>query len=138
MSEADLWRAMDKGMGELGHFSRVESHETSSGIPDVDYCIRGIENHVELKFGKNKRPKIRGTQTRWFRHRVKAGGHPYLFTHIACSRSADYWMLHRGDVVGELAQKDLKGWVRMATKIWTRDMDWVDLWNELQRRWNDK
>lgn len=138
MSEADLWRAMDKGIGHLGHFSRVESHEQSAGIPDVDYCILGVENHVELKYGKEKRPKIRPTQVKWFRDRVKAGGHPYLFTQIHCPRSADYWMLHQGDKVGFLAREsNLKFWVRDALEIWTKEMVWLDLYEFLQLKWNE-
>jgi len=76
MSESALWKHMKKNIGHLGHFSRVESHETSSGIPDVDYCIRGVEGHIELKFARGKIPKIRGTQVRWFRDRAKQGGNP--------------------------------------------------------------
>lgn len=54
--------------------SIVESHATSPGIPDVNYCVKGVEGWIELK----QFPKIdiKTSQVRWFRERVKAGGFP--------------------------------------------------------------
>ena len=127
MSESHLWKDMKKNIGHLGHFSRVESHETSSGIPDVDYCIRGIEGHVELKFARGKIPKIRGTQVRWFRDRVKQGGSPWLFTHMIVEGD-DCYMLHQGKVVGDLARaKEQRDWARTAFVMWVDDMNWHEL-----------
>ena len=124
MSEGDLWKDMHKNVNHLGHFSRVESHETSAGIPDVDYCINGTEGHVELKFGRDRAPKIRATQVKWFRNRVRAGGKPWLFTEIRTAKRSIY-MLHEGKHVGHLARmKDLGVWRSTAKVIWDGSMDW--------------
>lgn len=61
-----------------GHVSAVESHYSSPGIPDLDYCLDGVEGHIELKFWGAKPPEIRPTQIAWMRDRVKAGGHPLM------------------------------------------------------------
>lgn len=127
MSEGKLWKEMSKNIGHLGHFSRVESHETSSGIPDVDYCINGTEGHVELKHGNNSAPRIRGTQVRWFRHRIKAGGYPWMFTHIVIKKK-DYYMLHKAAQMIELAtERDVDVWLNTAAFVWSGSMGWHEL-----------
>ena len=124
MSEGKLWKDMHKNIDHLGHFSRVESHETSSGIPDVDFCIKGVEGHVELKFGNNRAPRIRSTQTRWFRHRVKEGGHPWMFTHIVIKKK-DFYMLHgAAEMIDLTTERDTDVWLTTAAFVWLGSMDW--------------
>ncbi len=124
MSESDLWKHIKNNIGHRGHFSRVESHETSSGIPDVDYCIDGVEGHMELKFAVNAAPKIRGTQVQWFRKRGKAKGNPWMFSHLVL-HNKDYYLLHRTSAMIDLAkQKDVSKWIGSAACIWVGFMDW--------------
>lgn len=60
-----------------GDVSRVESRNTSPGIPDLDYCIDGKEGKIELKFCTRKRgADIKPSQVRWMRKRVASGGKP--------------------------------------------------------------
>ena len=57
-----------------GDVSQIESHATSPGIPDTNYCISGAEGWIELKNsagGKNF--VVRDTQKVWFRKRIRAG-----------------------------------------------------------------
>lgn len=54
--------------------SWVESHYTSPGIPDLNYCCNGIEGWVELKAGPDL--EVRATQVMWMEDRVSAGGFP--------------------------------------------------------------
>ena len=141
MSEAKLWKDMKKNIGHKGHFSRVESHETSSGIPDVDYCLFGTENHVELKFGHigKPAPEIRGSQVRWFRDRVEAGGHPWLFTHISGNNGSNLYMLHLGKNVGRLSrEKQIAEWEKLATFVWHNKMDWAALAEALSVNWSKR
>lgn len=81
MSESRLWLELYGGMANSWHASRVESHSTSAGIPDVDYCINGVEGHLELKYSKsNKPPEIRNTQIKWHTKRRENGGRSYILT----------------------------------------------------------
>ena len=69
------------------HVSWIESHETSPGIPDIEYCISdsyGIGcrvNNVELKVLGHSM-EVRSSQLLWFRERVKAGGLPFLLIKV--------------------------------------------------------
>lgn len=66
------------------HAVNMEPGTTNPGIPDINWCLEGIEGHLELKFGCNgfPAPKIRGTQIVWFRERIKAGGYPMFAYYI--------------------------------------------------------
>jgi len=116
MSEAALWRALDAGLGHRGHFSRVESHETSAGIPDVDYCLNGVESHIELKFGRTVAPKIRPT-------------------------SGKYWMLHKGATIGThklYTEKDLDVWQLCSLAMWEGHINFDELYGFLTINWSKK
>jgi hypothetical protein len=91
MSEANLWDDLSEVMDETDwHASRVESHATSAGIPDVDYCYHG-DGHVELKFGTVlKMPRIRDTQVRWMVKRAAAGGKVLILTNIVTDEGHIY------------------------------------------------
>jgi hypothetical protein len=80
ISESDMRREVVKLIeSDGGHASSVESHATSAGIPDLDFCWDGLEGHIELKFWTVKNNKgLRPSQVRWFRDRIKAGGKPCL------------------------------------------------------------
>lgn len=92
MSEAKLWKELDDLMGNAWHASRVESHATSAGIPDVDYYYEG-DGHIELKFSKNTDiPNIRDSQVRWIKRRSEVGGKVYILTKM---RQKDIFDPHR-------------------------------------------
>lgn len=98
-----------------GHASSVESHATSPGIPDVDFCIEGVEGHVELKVITSS--GLRPTQALWFRRRVKAGGSPWIMVY---SPLKIYLISgkHHNSVITMNKEEILK-WEHIATKIWT-------------------
>lgn len=56
------------------HVSWIESHATSVGFPDIDYCCYGVEGHLELKAGPDI--DVLASQIIWMRERIAAGGHP--------------------------------------------------------------
>lgn len=80
MTEDDLRAEVQKEIRSLqGHISWVESHMTSAGFPDSDICVNGTILQMELKVVKDHgKVKIRPTQFRWFKDRIKAGGSPVL------------------------------------------------------------
>ena len=57
---------------EGGHVSMVEAHQSCPGIPDLSYCIHGVEGFIELKAGKDA--ELRPGQIKWIKDRTKAGG----------------------------------------------------------------
>lgn len=98
MSEADLWTTTRKAIGHTGHFTRVEN-AVAAGMPDVDFCIRGIEGRLELKHRADEPARIetpvfkhkglRESQLLWIRTRVKHGGRVFILAEVAGSR----WLL---------------------------------------------
>lgn len=88
MSEASLWDRIRNNVGHRGHFSRIEFNPTA-GYPDLSYCIKGEEGHLELKWTE-KVParettacfptafKGREAQVAWIHTRVKHGGRVYI------------------------------------------------------------
>jgi hypothetical protein len=64
------------------HVSMVESGETASGIPDLNYCLNGVEGWIELKtIDKEEAPHIRPAQRRWIRKRIANFGRVWLLCH---------------------------------------------------------
>lgn len=80
LRESRLWddlRDACKGTGI--HFSRVESHATSPGIPDLNYCVNSVEGFMELKSWDPKKGfRLRQSQVAWTRARDRAGGRVFL------------------------------------------------------------
>jgi len=114
--EADLWTTLSNKMGHRWHASRVESHSTSPGIPDVDYCMEGFKSNLELKHThKKKRPKIRNSQVRWHHRRAEHGGHSLILTHFDLQYE-DIYMFHLGKDARRLAVEDFPYWRGKA--IW--------------------
>ncbi len=119
------------------HISSVESHLTAAGIPDLDFCISGLEGHIEVKFSSNKlAPKIRSTQVRWFKKRVRAGGTPWVFAKLMVNSNWHY-CLFNGAVIDNLAKTTKSAnWVYFADKTWTGIMtkpNWSELVQTLRR-----
>lgn len=79
MREARLWQWLRKRLPE-GHFTRIES-ESSPGVPDVNYCVRGSEGWIELKASKPmrsghpfRRKGLRPEQLRWIEKHLHHDG----------------------------------------------------------------
>ena len=128
MSEAKFWNEIKRNIGGSGHFSRVESGETSVGIPDVDYCIDGIEGHLEIKYGTgDKLPKIRPSQVNWFKARHKAGGSPFLLAKIITNDKPKYFFF-RADRIQKLAHANVyTDWEVLSNFAWFGEMNWSEL-----------
>lgn len=81
-----------------GHAVNMEPHMTNPGIPDVNWCMAGIEGNLELKVGKDDgvRPRIRPTQLIWFRKRVAAGGYPMFGIYVNSKEYTDEVYIFQG------------------------------------------
>lgn len=118
MSESKLSKttcAIIKTMG--GHVSRVEAAESAAGIPDLDYCVDGIESDIELKYGNAlKKPELRPSQVRWFRDRIKAGGKPFF---LCLDGDTDTVYLVGGAHYNALkGSQSINKWGGLATRRW--------------------
>jgi hypothetical protein len=56
----------------------VETHITSRGVPDLNYCSNGAEGWIELKSCKHWRVAIRPEQVAWAERRMRKGGRVFL------------------------------------------------------------
>jgi hypothetical protein len=83
--------AIDGGLSQLFqanlrgfHWQRIETGGTGLGIPDLNYCCRGVEGWVELKLTQAWSVPLRPEQVGWLMRRSRAGGR----CHIAVRRRA--------------------------------------------------
>lgn len=92
MSEATLWDNLRNNLGHRGHFVRLEFNP-EAGIPDVEYCIKGIEGKLELKYrdeipARENTPVfhdggLRDSQIVWlWRRVVKHGGRADILAQV--------------------------------------------------------
>lgn len=136
MSEASLWDRIRDNVGHMGHFARLE-FIPEAGIPDVDFCVRGVEGKIELKFRGDepardgtpvfKHKGIRDSQLAWIHTRVRHGGRVWIFAQVhrtlylvPGARVRDFNQLN----LLELAQAAT--WLgndRMGTKGWYEFVD---------------
>ena len=117
--ETKMWKYLGPKLKPYGHFERIESHETAIGTPDVNYCIEGYCNSLELKYTENEKKCIlRPSQSGWFRKRCRAKGQPWLLL-CANIRQTRGWCLIPGtNVPGLVHTKDVKHWLRVGIMVW--------------------
>lgn len=83
-SEQDFNTALVNLLQSVGECNAIESHETADGIPDLLYCLGGVEGHIELKSNTGtKHPHIRPSQARWARKWAGEGARVYFICYNA-------------------------------------------------------
>lgn len=139
MSETDFSNQVCEGLSTISssiHISKIESPLTSAGVPDLDVCVAGNEFKIELKYGSDsKMPKMRPSQVKWFRHRVKAGGFPWVFAKIIKHDMPQY-MLIAGMNVKHLPNKPhFNDWVSLSEMVCQDPNEklWLRLLYHMQR-----
>ena len=125
----------DDGLGGLlrgnlpGHWQRIESGLTGGGIPDMNYCIDGIEGWVENKQTQGWAVRIRPDQIGWIFKRTLNGGRVW----IAVRRKHEELWLVPGSLVRVLASEGLRN---LEVDTWTggpRQWDWNAILDRLRR-----
>ena len=83
----------------------MEPSNTNPGIPDINWCIDGVEGNLELKYAYSDgaAPHIRPAQLVWFRERMKAGGYPMLAYYIEADKYMDEVFVFEGQYIEQLA-----------------------------------
>jgi hypothetical protein len=108
----------------MGHVSRVESHETSIGIPDVYITLMGgIRHWIELKFSKGRRVILRPSQIMWFRQQRRVGYRPIILTKVI-AEGKTYYMYHRSHIPDTDVLQD---WENTADHVWDDRINYAEL-----------
>lgn len=91
MSEHSLWERIRNNIGHRGHFTRLEFNP-EAGVPDVDFCIKGVEGKIELKYTGAaparadtpvfKHGGLRDPQVIWIYTRWRHGGNVFVLPQI--------------------------------------------------------
>lgn len=63
---------------EQAHFQPVESWSTGQGVPDLNFCIAGIDGWIEMKKTATNSVGITGEQVAWAERRGRNGGRVFL------------------------------------------------------------
>jgi hypothetical protein len=75
----------------------IELGLIASGVPDMNYCVGGVEGWIELKATEGVALTIRPGQVSWIERRVRAGGR----VHVAVRRRRPGGP-RRGEAIDEL------------------------------------
>lgn len=117
--EKRLWEYLRPKLNPYGHFERIESHETAVGTPDVEYCIKGYTNRLELKYtAKENRCHLRASQCGWFKARVAAGGQPWLLLRADIRKTTGFALIAGSDVPALVHTRSARDWLLAATMVW--------------------
>ena len=125
MSEASFWNYLRKLL-PAGHYTRIESHDTAPGFPDVHYTLNGNSGTIELKDAKRPGAKypfsresgLRRSQTTWMGEELAADGDERLFLALQCGdrvyllKAALYY-----DELHRMTEEDIN---RVATVKWKK------------------
>lgn len=138
LRESRLWddlRDACKGTGI--HFSRVESHSTSPGIPDLSYCVDSVEGFTELKSWDPKKGfRLRQSQVSWTRARDRAGGRVFLLFDKQADpfnpRKFGLMRLTEAKCEFLVTHPGADSWFGLADVTWETDIDTEDLINRLR------
>lgn len=129
MSETSFWTYLRKLLPKEGHYTRVESHDTAAGFPDVHYTLNGNSGTIELKDAKRPGAKhpfkgesgLRRSQITWMTQQCDADGRVFLA--LQCGDrvyllKADLYFdeLHRM-TEDDIARVSTVNWVKKSTDI---------------------
>jgi len=127
--EKKFWEYLAPKLKKYGHFERIESHETAIGTPDVNYCIRGYCNHIELKYTNTEKRglRLRPSQSRWFRDRVKSEGQPWMLCHIHLRGKRGYVLIPGVHVPKLVHTTRITDWMEAGVVGWENKLEIEEL-----------
>lgn len=123
-----------------GHAVNVEPGITNPGMPDVNWCLAGIEGNIELKYGflEGAAPTIRPNQIVWFRERIKAKGLP-MFGYYLEGEVGDLVLIFQGRHYEQLARaKDVDEIYDIPHKLVGDPNEFVDVLIGSMMEWHDE
>lgn len=136
MTEADLWRYVQHGMGPLWEAERIENR-LNSGTPDVSYSTN-VHGWMELKY-LPAAPKKDSTvmqvrhftpeQRNWITRHGRRTGLVFVFMRIAST-----FMLFDWSKAREIGTVTFDGHKKMAVKMWESAVDWDEFADLISKR----
>lgn len=115
------------GMEYFGDIQPVEIKDVSTGFPDINFCLDGIEGNLELKVNGPNGFEIRPSQKRWFMVRIKNGGNCwFLLKTYEETLASDAFILVHGSKWNHL-DENVTGWINHASKIWYTGINYGEL-----------
>lgn len=132
MSEAKLWRTTREAVGHIGHWDRIESHATSQGRPDVNWCLDGVVADIELKIYEPKRGGfiLRANQNAWMQQRVKAKGNCWIFARFDSVDGPIYLLIPGNRSRALIHERSFEAWHKQAAWTWQGKVEW-EIWMRL-------
>jgi hypothetical protein len=116
-----------------GHWVSVESHQTSVGFPDLDYCFSGNCGQLELKYGNidtGKVPELRPSQVGYMRKRHEAQGTVHILLRVDgyhANGDVFYGLIRPEKCRLLINAKDCYDWIEQVHVSW----DNTDIWQGL-------
>lgn len=118
------------GGGEA-HAQRIESRLTGSGIPDWNYCVKGVDGWIEAKYiaewPKRKDTTVRLTkytaeQRLWLWERDRAGGRAFLVVQVG-----NEYFIFDAITAQEIGKKAKEFWYKQCLGNWKRTINKKEL-----------
>lgn len=126
VSEASFWKYLRKLLPKEGHYTRIESHDTAPGFPDVHYTLNGNRGLIELKDAKRPGAKypfsresgLRSSQITWIDTELEANGDERLFLALQCGDRV--YLLKAALYYDELHRMTEDAIIRVASVKWIK------------------
>lgn len=103
------------------HWQSIESGGTGSGIPDTNFCTRGIEGWLEFKKALGWKVGLSPPQVAWLLRRWRAGGYCLVMVRQV-RQGGDALYLYSGDQAGALVEGGLRHTPPMGQ--WVQPWPW--------------
>jgi len=129
-SEKGLWSylnpKMKEAFGTKWHAERIETGATACGQPDVNYCLMGKENNIELKHATATNfCRLRPSQYQWMKRRLRAGKLCWILVELSHRKT---WILISSAHCQTLIKNpEEKVWVECAMEVWQNEIDFEKL-----------
>ena len=128
--ERGMWDYLRPKLAGQGMFTRIETRETASGVPDVDAYIKEFGAvKIELKICKRLADgfKLRPAQHRFMQDRIAVGDkNLWILAAIddaTLSQKPRWFLIHGSSSKQLIANKTATGWQRLA---WWEHFGYLD------------
>lgn len=109
------------------HWTTIETSATTSGTPDLEGCLNGVQAWVELKRTDGWVVDIRPAQRGWILRRSSVGGRVWVAVRQLGTDRDNLWLVP-GSAILELSTNGLKG--LKSAHVWSLSPRYWD-WNKV-------
>lgn len=136
--EQNLWTRLNKIMTKYAttnwHANRIETGATVLGQPDVNYCLFGVENNIELKYvdAPTSRCILRPSQYQWMNKRAKAGNRCWIIAY--CKEQDTTCIISSVHAKKLLVDPSWSNWFKLSTRWWCGEVNPNELSDILENK----